>query len=133
MPGPANAPTSTWALLGDGQISMLPRGVDEYLERRRVATATPVATAGTAVPGPTPSQGVRAGSSEERTLRKQLDRLDKQLARITQQEAKLNAEVEQHAPDYEQLADLGVRLGALAEEREGLELEWLEVAEQLDG
>ena len=25
---------SIWALLGDGQISMLPRGVDEYLERR---------------------------------------------------------------------------------------------------
>ena len=25
---------SVWALLGDGQISMLPRGVDEYLERR---------------------------------------------------------------------------------------------------
>ena len=28
---------STWALLGDGQISMLPRGVDEYLERRHSA------------------------------------------------------------------------------------------------
>ena len=26
---------SIWALMGDGQISMLPRGVDEYLERRR--------------------------------------------------------------------------------------------------
>src|SRR3954447_4081390 len=25
---------SIWALMGDGQISMLPRGVDEYLERR---------------------------------------------------------------------------------------------------
>ncbi|CUR57422.1 ABC transporter related protein [metagenome] len=25
---------SVWALLGDGQVSMLPRGVDEYLERR---------------------------------------------------------------------------------------------------
>ena len=45
----------------------------------------------------------------------------------------LNAEVEQHAQDYERLADLGVRLGALAEEREALELEWLEAAEQLDG
>ena len=28
---------STWALLGDGQISMLPRGVEEYLERRAAA------------------------------------------------------------------------------------------------
>src|SRR5688500_4194775 len=32
---------TTWALLGDGQISMLPRGVDEYLERRE-ATGFPV-------------------------------------------------------------------------------------------
>ena len=30
---------SIWALLGDGQISMLPRGVDEYLERRAVTSA----------------------------------------------------------------------------------------------
>ena len=28
---------SVWALLGDGQLSMLPRGVDEYLERRSAA------------------------------------------------------------------------------------------------
>ena len=30
---------SVWALLDDGQISMLPRGVDEYLERRAAALA----------------------------------------------------------------------------------------------
>ena len=30
---------SVWALLGDGQVSMLPRGVDEYLERRAQGTA----------------------------------------------------------------------------------------------
>ena len=37
---------SVWALLGDGQISMLPRGVDEYLERRAadLHLARPVAT-----------------------------------------------------------------------------------------
>ncbi len=29
---------STWALLGDGQVSMLPRGVEEYLERRAQAS-----------------------------------------------------------------------------------------------
>ena len=40
---------STWALLDDGQISMLPRGVEEYLERRAAALA---AASRTAVPGP---------------------------------------------------------------------------------
>ena len=36
---------SVWALLGDGQVSMLPRGVDEYLERRAAAPAPPSAPA----------------------------------------------------------------------------------------
>ncbi|MGF9755130.1 ABC-F family ATP-binding cassette domain-containing protein [Microvirga sp. 0TCS3.31] len=31
---------SIWALLGDGQVSMLPRGVDEYLERRAASASS---------------------------------------------------------------------------------------------
>ena len=31
---------SVWALLGDGQVSMLPGGVEEYLERRTAAPAS---------------------------------------------------------------------------------------------
>ena len=30
---------SVWALFGDGQLTNLPRGIDEYLERRRAAGA----------------------------------------------------------------------------------------------
>ena len=127
---------STWALLGDGQISMLPRGVDEYLERRRAGTSSsssPADRALPAAPDAVTGQKVRAGSAEERALRKQIDRIDKQLVRIAEQEAALTAEAEQHAQDYERLGDLATRLGTLAEEREGLELEWLEVAERLEG
>ena len=47
---------SIWALLGDGQISMLPRGVDEYLERR---------AAGLRRPG-RPAPGRRAGRDRGR-------------------------------------------------------------------
>ena len=36
---------SVWALLGDGKISMLPRGVDEYLERRAARRTSDVAAA----------------------------------------------------------------------------------------
>ena len=43
---------SIWALLGDGQISMLPRGVDEYLERRAVAICRPPAPSRHALPSP---------------------------------------------------------------------------------
>ena len=103
---------SVWALLGDGQISMLPRGVDEYLERRaaaadlgrsrRVADRSDRADAG----------GRRARRRRQRRQRRRsgpparpLARLDKQLERIAAREAELNAEIAAHAQDYERLAE----------------------------
>ena len=44
---------------------------------------------------------------QEREARKARDRGDKQLARITAREAEINAEVLEHAHDYEKLAELG--------------------------
>lgn len=137
---------TVWALLGDGQISMLPRGVDEYLERRtqslRVGAnvQAEVRRVGANVPdGPaesaqTNNESVKArpGSAEERAARKALARIDKGLERIAEKEAALNREVAEHAQDYERLADLGAQLAVLAEERDVLELEWLEAAELLD-
>ena len=47
---------SVWALLGDGQISMLPRGVDEYLERRAPGRGhRAVVGPGVGQPGPAPA------------------------------------------------------------------------------
>ncbi|WP_205471640.1 ABC-F family ATP-binding cassette domain-containing protein [Nocardioides sp. SYSU D00038] len=137
---------SVWALLGDGRLSMLPRGVDEYLERRAAderaaaasthpqeatptsaAPAAPAAAAASAAPAK-----ARAGSAEERAARKTMSRIDKRLERIAEREAELNAEVLVHAADYERLAGISAELGRLAEEREELEVEWLEAAEQVD-
>ncbi|CUR58262.1 ABC transporter related protein [metagenome] len=127
---------TVWALLGDGQISMLPRGVDEYLERR-AASLRPVADV---QPDPgDPSQMYtpgasrpKVGSAEERTARKAIAKLDKQLARLAQQEAALNAEIAEHAQDYDKLAELTARLNALHAEKETAELEWLEAVEVLE-
>jgi ATP-binding cassette subfamily F protein uup len=137
---------SVWALLGDGQISMLPRGVDEYLERRarEVSLVAPrsVDVGGTrsdtstdqerhlAQPGAT--LRAKAGSAEERTARKTLARLDKQLERLAEREAKLTAALVEHASDPERLSELGNELTALLEEKETVELEWLEAAEVLE-
>lgn len=136
---------SIWALLGDGTISMLPRGVDEYLERRLPATGVPSGAGGVgeARPAPqespaspsvhaTPTAKAKAGSAEERGARKVLARVEKQLARIAEQEADLNVALAEHVSDYEKLAELGRQLDALLAEKADLELEWLEVAEVLD-
>jgi ATP-binding cassette subfamily F protein uup len=129
---------SVWALLGDGQVSMLPGGVDEYLARR-LASQTHSTPADQSQSGPeiTPSGHEstvrpRAGSAEERAARKTMDRLDKQLARVAEREAELNALVVAAGSDYERLAELGVLIQEVTDERETLELEWLEAAEHLD-
>lgn len=135
---------SVWALLGDGQISMLPRGVDEYLERRAQAmhldvAAPPAATAGPVVDrvaadgrGGGSTSKVKPGSAEERAAKKTVARLDKVLARLAEREAELTAELAAHASDPERLTEISHALGELHEEKEVAELEWLEAAELLE-
>ncbi len=134
---------SVWALLGDGQISMLPRGVDEYLERRAKAmhldvapppaAAAPVPTA-PAGPGSVAADAAKAkpGSAEERAARKTVARLDKVLARLAEREAELTAELAAHASDPDRLTEISHALGDLHDEKEAAELEWLEAAELLE-
>ncbi|MGD9958034.1 ABC-F family ATP-binding cassette domain-containing protein [Nocardioides sp.] len=127
---------TVWALLGDGQISMLPRGVDEYLERRAADLARPVADV-PQIPADlsqmdTSGKSLKAGSAEERTARKLIAKLDKQLARIAQQEATITAEIADHAHDYDRMAKLTRRLDELHAEKEIAELEWLEASDALE-
>ena len=121
---------SVWALLGDGQVSMLPRGVDEYLERR--AAAHPSLQPSTTPPPASESSSsakARAGSAENRAARKVLARVEKQLARIAEAEAKIDLDMADNLGDYDRLADLGRRLAELGEEKEQFEREWLEASE----
>ncbi|WP_435768319.1 ATP-binding cassette domain-containing protein [Nocardioides sp. SYSU DS0651] len=125
---------SVWALLGDGQISMLPRGVDEYLERRRTALASESRPEARQVDAPEPEdrRAARAGSAEERAAKKTVARLDKQLARLAAREAELTAALAEHASDPERLTEVAAELTALQEEKDAAELEWLEAAELLE-
>jgi len=113
-----------WALLGDGQVSMLPGGVDQYLDHRKTRrAAVPLSAA-----APAPARA-KTGSAEERAARKTMARLDKQLERIATRVEELNADAAAHADDYERLATVAAALAALAEEQAALEAEWLEAAE----
>jgi ATP-binding cassette subfamily F protein uup len=116
---------SVWALLGDGQISMLPRGVDEYLERRAadLHLSAPPTVAGSKA---------KSGSAEDRAARKAMTRVEKQLARIDAREAQLHVLLAEHAADYARLATLGAELDEVLAEKESLELEWMEAAEILE-
>jgi len=120
-----------WALLGDGQVSMLPGGVEQYLEQRRRRRATASTPSADSAPeyasGPT-----RSGSAEERSARKSVARIERQLERIIEQVDVLNAEAAEYAQDYERLAKIGERIAQLSREQDQLEFEWLEIASALE-
>ncbi|MBB5080737.1 ABC-F family ATP-binding cassette domain-containing protein [Nonomuraea endophytica] len=126
------------ALLGDGKLSMLPGGVDEYLERRAAGTALTARLAST----PTPSSTAPATSSptatpsgpsakEERELRKELSRLERQLDKLAGQEAKLHEQMATAASDYEKLGSLDAQLRDIQTQKDTIEAEWLETADRL--
>jgi ATP-binding cassette subfamily F protein uup len=135
---------SVWALLDDGQVSMLPRGVDEYLERREAAlragavgsTSAPepgaIGSATPAAAAPPVPAAPAASQQQIREARKALARIEKQLARATEREEKLHAQLAEHAADYEKLAELDGQLREVGAEKEALEEEWLEAASVLE-
>ncbi|RVX44812.1 ATP-binding cassette subfamily F protein uup [Nonomuraea polychroma] len=140
------------ALLGDGKLSLLPGGVDEYLERRAAGTAL-TARLGTATvslgglsgsvdagrgPGTT-STGTSASDQapsglsarEERELRKELNRLERQLDKLTDQEARLHTAMAEAASDYAKLGTLDAELREITAQKDTIESEWLELADRL--
>ncbi|MCF6468104.1 ABC-F family ATP-binding cassette domain-containing protein [Nonomuraea sp. MG754425] len=132
------------ALLGDGKLSMLPGGVDEYLERRAAGTAvtarlgvtTSVAgvSAGTATgtePGPAEATASGLSAKEERELRKELNRLERQLDKLAGQESRLHAAMADAAGDYAELGSLDARLREITAQKDTIESEWLDVADRL--
>ncbi|GGD22095.1 ABC-F family ATP-binding cassette domain-containing protein [Nocardioides daphniae] len=138
---------SVWALLGDGQISMLPRGVDEYLERRAAGLPAPVVRTQPSAPSPAsvaaaagetppaPAAQAKAGSAEARAARKTMARIDKQMEKLVAADEKLHAELAELAAgnDYDRMSALSDQLSTNAAEREELEMEWLEAAEVAEG
>ena len=122
------------ALLGDGDLSFLPGGVEEYL-RRRSAGAGAAARPGAAVPGTRPADaggaasGEAAGAGAQRAARKEMQRLERQIDRLTSREEKLSTALAEHATDYVRLTELGAELRAVQDEKARLEEQWLEAAE----
>ncbi|MEU8923752.1 ABC-F family ATP-binding cassette domain-containing protein [Kitasatospora sp. NPDC048545] len=124
------------ALLGDKKMRMLPNGIDEYLERRArmaaaaaqaaqtaTASAAPAAAADTAAPG--------LSGGDLRAAKKEMQKLERQIAKLDQKESKLHAQLAEHAADFSKVAELDGQLRAVRDEKEELEMSWLELAEQV--
>ncbi|EXU69288.1 glycerophosphodiester phosphodiesterase [Streptomyces sp. PRh5] len=118
------------ALLGDATLRMLPRGVDEYLERRQRALAAAAPAAAAPAKQKTGEQAARQRSAaEQRAAKKELQRIERRLDRISEQESGLHAQIAEHATDFAKVAELDTRLRELTGERDELETRWLELAD----
>ncbi|HKM25128.1 MAG TPA: ABC transporter ATP-binding protein, partial [Corynebacterium sp.] len=130
---------STWALFGDGQLTNLPRGIEQYLEVR--AQQAEAAGSGPLDLGERDQAPVEKqsglSSQEERELRKQMQALERKMSRIDERIAAFEQEMAVLSaaadPDYGKIADANTALNEAREEHEELEMEWLEVGEQLEG
>ena len=143
------------ALLGDGNLSYLGGGIEEYLRRRADqaaaqqaarAAAGRAAAAGSQAASTAPTGSNAAGGSEaggggpgrgqaaaQRAAQKELQRLERQLDRLAARETELTGELAAHAADYARLTELGAVLREVQADKADLEERWLTVAEQLAG
>jgi ATP-binding cassette subfamily F protein uup len=119
---------STWALLGDGSLVMLPGGVDEYLARRAAAGIVTTPASPAAVEDGSAAYDA-ASPAARRAAKKDLARIERQLAKLQARIDSVHDEMAVHASDYQRLADLDADLKALSLEHDALETAWLEAAE----
>jgi ATP-binding cassette subfamily F protein uup len=107
---------TTVALLGDGQLSALPGGIDQYLEIRQQAEAGTAAI-------------TRSRKGDPRSARKELTRLERQIATLDKRVVTLHAQLAEQATDYVRVAELDAELRETVAARDEAETAWLELAE----
>jgi ATP-binding cassette subfamily F protein uup len=119
-----------WALYGDGRLTMLTGGIEEYLERRRagIVSGRAIPQAGVGAGAATPTGGA-AAARDTRAAKKELARLERQVSKLETREARLHAQLAEHATDYERVATLDAELRAVRAEREAAEEAWLLLSE----
>jgi len=126
---------STWALFGDGKLTNLPGGIDEYLRRRAAMgdgdVPSSASTVGKSVDAGTAPAAPRLDGAAERAARKELSRLERAVGKLTDREEKLHHDLAEAATDPTRLQELDAELRKVVAEREAAEEQWMELAEQL--
>lgn len=151
---------TTWALFGDGKLTNLPGGIEQYLSRRKKLISTSsrsrddvgslaanMAPLNTTVSEKTDAQqesmssstepSVRRSSAEERALRKECQRIERSISRLSDKEKDYHqklADIANSAEglDTERLVKCDKALKETIAEREALEEQWLELSAELE-
>ena len=125
---------STWALFGDGRLTNLPGGIEEYLRRRAAMGDGDVPSVASTVSktGDASEQPKKRDGAAERAARKELSRLERLVAKLTEKEEKLHHDLAEAATDPDRLQKLDAQLREVVAEKEAAEEQWMELAEDLD-
>ncbi len=117
-----------YALLGDGKVRHLPRGIDQFLELRKALRNLPEPSK----PNTPATSSSSLSGSERRNLEKDLARIERALEKSKQLLEASNLEIAQSdQSDYQKLSTLSASAQELRQKLDDLELEWLEVSEKL--
>jgi ATP-binding cassette subfamily F protein uup len=114
------------ALLGDGRITHLPGGIEEYLSKRAARQAIP---ARPSAPADEPAESTGPSAAEQRAARKNLARLERRLDTLATRETQLNEKIAANSTDAEALTQLDAEMRTLRAEQAEVEAQWLEAAE----
>ncbi len=118
------------ALFGDGRITHLPGGIDEYLRRRESAAGTPAPAAGNS--GANGNGTSRPGAADQRAAHKEAARLERRMTTLATREQRLHEKLAEAATDPSRLAELDRELKDVVAERESVESDWLAAAERAE-
>ncbi len=108
-----------YALLGDGALRHLPRGVDQYLELRGAA-------------GKAESQQTapKVSGAELRASQKAIQKLERAIEKLEAEEAAVQLDLQSRDPlDHEGLAASALKANELATQKALLEAQWMELSE----
>jgi ATP-binding cassette subfamily F protein uup len=117
---------STWALFGDGKLTNLPGGIEEYLTRRAAITAS---RSRAAAPEVKPADAPATDSATYRAARKELTRLERAIDKLSEREQRLHSALADAATEPDKLVTLGAELKQVLAEKETAEERWLELAD----
>lgn len=129
---------STWALFGDGRLTNLPGGIEQYLSRRaelRAAGASSGGVARSSGDGDGGKKEAKQSRKRHRDSQKKLTKLERRLDTIAAKMDSITAEMARVASsvdlDTARLAELNRSLEELRGEHDDVETQWLDLAEEL--
>ncbi|NKQ55705.1 ABC-F family ATP-binding cassette domain-containing protein [Amycolatopsis sp. K13G38] len=115
---------AVYALFGDGRITHLPGGIDEYLSRRSAATSV--------VAAPASAERRTSSAAEHRAAMKELGRLERRLDSLHKRETELHDQLAANATNPDKLVELNAELKSVLAEKDDVEARWLETSELVE-